>query len=98
MPKETPKPNNSSAIESPSQTPYVPKFSLTHRLGGLYIIRRLADGATLMLQGDDATAMSNVLEALDEIAYPVGPFNSFEEQLDYILSEYEDNLTLGSEI
>jgi hypothetical protein len=47
------------------------------------------------MQGDDAVEIESQMDALDATAergYPLGPFKSYEEHVDAVLSAYDEVL------
>jgi hypothetical protein len=58
-------------------------------------VTRKSDGASVWMQGDDAVEIESQMDALDATAergYPLGPFKSYEEHLDAVLSAYDEVL------
>ena len=52
------------------------------------LIRRESDNAEVYLQGDDAVELEIQIDQLDEIAYPSGLFQTYEDHLDCLLDQY----------
>jgi hypothetical protein len=81
------------------------------RFGGITLTRK-ADGADVYFQGDDAAQFRADVEKLDKIwfrpfgkcadgriAYrkSFGPFNSYSEHFDALVSAYDDVMTIEGE-
>ena len=65
------------------------KFSAVENRAGNWTITRLADGASVYLQGDDAVEFADNHRILDTIEYPSGPFKTSAEHIDACLNAYE---------
>lgn len=52
------------------------------------VIPRKSDGAQQVLQGDDSIQFQQNLENISALDYPIGPFNTLDEQADYMLEQY----------
>ena len=81
-----------------TQEPYTPQYEVDEEPWHGIILRRLADGAEVYLQGDDATQILTELEQLDKLwcyreTHPKttrSPFRCFEEHQDAMLSQYDE--------
>jgi hypothetical protein len=63
---------------------------------GNWAITRLSDGASVYLQGDDATEFEDNTRILDAMTYPNRLFKTAEDEIDSCLSEYESVMTENS--
>lgn len=60
--------------------------------GYAVIVTRLSDGASVCLQGDDATIITDEIDAVDRVwaANKKTCFTCYEEHLDAVFSAYDD--------
>ena len=66
------------------------KFKAVEDRWGNVTITRFSDGASVLLQGDDATEFIDNHRILGAIDYPSGPFKTPEEHIDACLDQYTD--------
>jgi hypothetical protein len=76
-------------------TAYFSSYEYVYDGAGI-VLRRLRDGNSLFLQGDDATRFIADVEPLKETQYPYGPFSCYEEHLDYLIGQYSEQMKGGT--